>query len=131
MQNNISINLYVVESKNSIQPLLTCSQNEKMSNHVNLLLIEEEDKSHYGYIKSVTKLVSNQLTKHEKRQFIWKRCFYHTEKAEIYRRHRDLYDHHFTNEKAISILPNEKNKILKFKNMHKTIPVPLVYYADL
>ncbi len=31
----------------------------------------------------------------------------------------------------IPIVPNEKDNILKFKNIHKTIRVPLVYYADL
>jgi hypothetical protein len=44
-QNNISINLYVVNGK-SIHPYLTCSQVEKKSDHVNLLLIENESNYH-------------------------------------------------------------------------------------
>jgi hypothetical protein len=57
-QNNILINLYVVDGK-SIQPHLTCSQDEKKSDHVNLLLIEEEESqtTHYVYIKGLPKLV--------------------------------------------------------------------------
>ncbi len=46
-------------------------------------------------------------------------------------RHQILCDNYFVNEKAIPILPNDKDKILKFKNIHKTIRIPLVYYADL
>jgi hypothetical protein len=59
-QNNISINLYVVNGK-SIQPYLTYSIDEKKSDHVNLLLIEDEARSHYVYIKSLPELVRDQL----------------------------------------------------------------------
>ncbi len=149
-QNNISINLYVVSDEvdevhelkrvferkrvngKSIQPYLTCSQGEKKSDHVNLLLIEEEESqtTHYVYIKRLPKLVRDQLTKHEHHHFICERCFYHTENVEVFRRHQILCDNYFDNEKALPILPNEKDNILKFKNIHKTIRVSLVYYAD-
>jgi hypothetical protein len=72
-QNNISINLYIVSGE-SIQPYLTCSQDEKKSNHINFLLIEIDDKSHYVYMKSSPKLVRDQLTKDE-HHFKCERCF--------------------------------------------------------
>jgi hypothetical protein len=50
-QNNISINLYIVNGE-SIRPYLTCSQDQNKSDHINFLLIEKDDKSHYVYIKS-------------------------------------------------------------------------------
>jgi hypothetical protein len=50
---------------------------------------------------------------------------------EVFRRHQTLCDNYFDNEKAIPILPKFKDIILKFKNIHKTVRVPLVYYADL
>jgi uncharacterized protein YjcR len=53
------------------------------------------------------------------------------QKTRIFKRHQILCDNYFDNEKAIPILPNDKDKILKFKNIHKTIRIPLVYYADL
>jgi hypothetical protein len=43
---------------------LTCSQNEKKSDQY-LLLLEDEDKTHYIYINNSLKLVRDQLTKHE------------------------------------------------------------------
>ncbi len=128
-QNNISINLYVVNG-NSIQPYLTCSQDEKKSDHVNLLLLEGDNGGHYVYIKSLSKLVRDQLTKHEHHHFICERCFYHTENIGIFERHQSLCDNYFDNEKAIPILPKSEDNILKFKNIHKTVRVPLVYYAD-
>ncbi len=124
-QNNISINLYEVNGKN-IQPYLTCSQDEKKSDHVNLLLIEDNDRSHYVYIKNLTKLVRDQLTKHEHHHFICERCFYHTENTEVFRRHQTLCDHYFGNEKAIPILPKVEDRILKFKGIHKTNRISLV-----
>jgi hypothetical protein len=128
-QNNISINLYVVNGK-SIQPYLTCSQDEKKSDHVNLLLIEEESQTtHYVYIISLPKLVRDQLTKHKNHQFICERCFYHTENIGIFKRHQILCDNYFDNEKAILILPKVEDNILKFKNEHKTIKV--VWYITL
>ena len=129
-QNNISINLYVVNEK-SIQPYLTCSQGEKKSNHVSLLITEDNDRSHYVYIKNLPKLVRDQLIKHEHHHFICERCFYHTENVELFRRHQTLCDHYFDNEKALPILHEAEDNILKFlNNFHKTIRVPLVYYAD-
>ncbi len=95
-----------------------------------MLLIEEEDKSHYVYIKSLPKLVRDQLTKHEHHDFICKRCFTHTSNREVFKRHQTLCDNYFDNEKAIPILP-KVGDILKFKNIHKTERVPLVYYPDL
>jgi hypothetical protein len=43
---------------------------------------------------------------------------------------KDIGNDENNNEKAFPILPKEEN-ILKFKNIYKTIKVPLVYYADL
>jgi hypothetical protein len=97
----------------------------------NLLLIEKESNYHYIYIKNLSKLVRNQLTKHEHYHFICDRCFYYTENKEIFRRHLTLCDNYFYNEKAITILPKAKDNILKFKNIYKTMRVPLVYFADL
>ncbi len=130
-QNNISINLYIINGE-SIQPYLTCSQIEKKSDHLNLLLIEKDSQTtHYVYIKNLSKLVRNQLTKHEHHHFICERCFYHTENVEVFRRHQILCNNYFINEKAIPILPKVEDNIFKFLNFNKTNRVPLVYYADL
>ena len=81
---------------------------------MNLLLIEEEEKSHYVYIKSLPRLVRVQLTKHEHHNFICERCFYHTNKIEVFRRHQTLCDHYFDNESAVPILPKVENNIVNY-----------------
>lgn len=129
-QNNISINLYIINDE-TIQPYLTCSRDEKKSDHVNLLLLENNVSAHYVYINNLSRLIRDQLTKNKNQHYICDRCFYYTSSINIFNRHIDLCDNYFNNEKAIPILPDENNNILKFKNIHKTIRVPLVYYADL
>ena len=44
-RNNISINLYIIDNKN-IKPYLTYSRDEKKLDHINLLLLEDNEKSH-------------------------------------------------------------------------------------
>jgi hypothetical protein len=48
-------------------------------------------KAHYVYIKDLSRLVRDQLTKHKNHHFICERCFYHTENLEIFRRHQDIH----------------------------------------
>ncbi len=46
------------------------------------------------------------------------------QKTGIFKRHQILCDNYFDNEKAFPILPNDKDKILRFKNIHKTVRIP-------
>jgi hypothetical protein len=63
-QNDVSINVYVVNS-NEIVPHLTCARDERKSDHINLLLLKDDEKSHYIYINDLSKLVGDQITKRE------------------------------------------------------------------
>ena len=128
--NEISVNVYIVNEK-EILPYRTCTQEEKKPDHVNLLLLENSENNHYVYITNLSKLIKTQLTKNDHNHFMCDRCFYHTNSEDLFRRHQELCDKYLENENAIPILPKEGENILKFKNIHKTIRVPLVYYADL
>ncbi len=129
-QNNVSVNVYIVKEK-EILPYLTNARDKKKDDHVNLLLIENDEQNHYVYIKNLSRLIGNQLNKHEHFNYICERCFKTTKSIDMYNRHISLCDNYFMNESAIPILPKEGDNILKFKNIYKTIRVPLVYYADL
>ena len=129
-QNDISVNIYVVNG-GEIVPYLTYAQELKKSDHVNLLLLEEDEKMHYVYIQNMSKLVRDQLTKNKNQHFICDRCFYNTNNVEVFKRHQEFCDKYLENESAVPILPEEGSNILKFENIRKTIRVPLVYYADL
>jgi hypothetical protein len=129
-QNNVSVNVYII-NKEEILPYQTTARDEKKDDHINLLLIEKDNEAHYVYIKNLSRLIRDQLTKYEHHHFICERCFTHTNNENVFTRHVSLCDNFNKFEKAIPILPESDNNILKFKNFHKTIIAPLVYYADL
>jgi hypothetical protein len=129
-QNDISLNLYITSEKEII-PHLTCAKDERKPDHVNLLLLKDEEKSHYIYVNDLSRLVRDQITKMEHHFMICERCFYHTNNEEVFRQHQELCDHYLQHGTAIPILPSNSDKIIKFKNLSKSIRAPLVYYADL
>ena len=69
-RNNISVNVYGWEGK--VFPL-RITKNEK-ERHVDLLLLKQDEKSHYCVIKNFSRLTSSQTSKHEHARFVCKRC---------------------------------------------------------
>jgi hypothetical protein len=63
-QNDISINVYIINSKEIILHL-TCAKDERKPDHVNLLLLKDEEKSQYIYINDLSILVRDQITRME------------------------------------------------------------------
>jgi hypothetical protein len=131
-QNEISLNLYITKGKEII-PHLTCGRDERKPDHVNLLLLKDEEKSHYIYINNISRLVGNQISKKENHFLICDRCFYHANNEKVFRQYQELCDHCLKHEIAIPFLPskNYQLNIIKFMNLSKIIRVHLVYYADL
>jgi len=129
--NQISINVYYINDNNkNIFPYLTYAQNEKRQYHINLLLLQDNEKTHYVIIKNLGKLVSHQINKDGHKKFICERCFHCTSSSQLLIQHYEFCDYYQKYEKAIPILPKENKNILKFKNIKNTVNVPLVYYTD-
>jgi hypothetical protein len=65
---NISINVfgYNYETKKIIGPLHK-TKTELDGNHVNLLLLEDGESSHYTLLKSKSRLLSSQKSKHKRK----------------------------------------------------------------
>ena len=127
---DISINVYIAEENNIIIPYETYSYKERRQHHINLLLLKENENYHYTYIKNISRLLSGQINHHEHKKYICDRCLTFTNTEAELKKHSDLCDYYFENEKAIPSLPSEKEKIISFKNIQKQFDVPLVYYAD-
>ncbi|XP_061396091.1 uncharacterized protein LOC133331730 [Musca vetustissima] len=121
---NISVNVFGYEysSKSVVGPYYITKQEK--DKHVNLLLLENDGKSHYILIKSLSRLVNNQLTNCRRRLHICNQCLYYTSKYDFMERHRDLCS------KVIAKMPEEGKSTLSFKNFHKQMNVPFVIYAD-
>lgn len=123
----ISLNIYYVEDK-MILPLKFCA--EEKINHMNLLLIQNSSKTHFIYIKSLSRLVSSQVNDKNGKKYFCNKCFAFKYTQADLDKHKVMCDNYFKTHKALPILC-KKGTILKFKNFAKTVPVPVMIYADL
>ena len=148
----MSVNLYILKKRKGdfeTAPLHVTSK--KKNQHVNLLLVqdhyvdeeeeeeeEEEGKEldneeyeiprfHYVWIKDLSRLASNQLSKHGYKHYICDRClhYFHTEEK------LDAHEKDCTKVNKCKVnMPTPKNNILRFKNLANKEKVPFVVYAD-
>lgn len=139
---NISINVYAYDTK--VSPI-RITKNIK-EHHVNLLLLQKclpdsEEKpilyeklnspqirSHYCWIKSLSKLVGKQISKNCSKKFICNICL------QFFKCEADLITHSEEckngNETRID-MPDATNKWLSFKNFHHQLECPFIIYADI
>ena len=85
--NNISINVFGYEDK-KIFPLYITKQTEKQ-HHVNLLLYQEEGKSHYVLIKDLSRLVRSQYSKCHGQHFFCPYCLHGCTSQKILDKHME------------------------------------------
>ena len=100
---------------------------ETFEDHMELLLITENENKHYVLIKDFDHFMFNQ-TKHEHRKYFcihYLQCF---SSEKILNNHRDNCIQ-INGTQAVK-MPDKNNHILSFNNFHKKKPVPFVIYAD-
>ena len=124
LQNKININVFGYENK---QPYPLFVSKEKFEDHMELLLISENENKHFVYIKDFNRFMFNQ-TKHKNKKHFCMHCLqcFST---------KDVFDVHKKNcivingTQAIK-MPSKDNNILKYNHYHKQLPAPFVIYAD-
>ena len=124
LQNKININVFGYENK---QPYPLYISKEKFEDHMELLLISENENKHFVYIKDFNRFMFNQ-TKHKNKKHFCMHCLqcFST---------KDVFDVHKKNcivingEQAIK-MPSKDNNILQYNHYHKQLPAPFVIYAD-
>lgn len=131
-----SINVYGLDSKNVVYPLRITS--EEKPNHFDLLYITRNGVGHYCYITDFSRLIRSQLTANCGKISICKRCFKHYQGP---KRKLNLKSHEndCSKQKPAKVLMPSKpshddsdapSNILKFKNFHHSLKLPIVCYAD-
>ena len=123
-QNNININVFGYEDK---QPYPIYISKENNKDHMNLLLITENENKHYVLIKDFNKFMFNQ-TKHKERKHFCMYCLQCFSSERVLNDHKDNCI--IINGAQVIKMPDKTNNILKFNNFHKQQPVPFVIYAD-
>lgn len=138
---NISINVYILEENfngkdNSIHYItapiyLTKSVKD---NHVHLLMLSEYDKdymitkSHFCWIKNLSRLMSKQLSNHQHYIRFCDRCLHYFSNIEKLNEH--TLNCKKQNDSTAIILPSEDQKWISFKNFNHQERVPFVIYGD-
>ena len=123
-QNSINISVFGYEDK---QPYPIYVSKEKYEDHMELLLITENENKHYVLIKDFNKFMYNQ-TKHKERKHFCMYCLQCFSSERVLNNHKENCIQ-VNGQQAIK-MPDKDNNILKFNNFHKQQPVPFVIYAD-
>lgn len=140
MNPTISINVYAYDEVKKIVYPIRLTKNVKES-HIHMLLlsdtigegfadIEEKRRTHYCWIKNMSRLIRNQITKSNRMIHFCDRCLQHfTSSIRL--------DEHIPNcmerNGCRIIMPDETKgeNIIRFKNYHKKLDAPFVIYADV
>ena len=118
----ISINVFGFEG--DVYPLrLSKSESEQT---INLLLISDGEKQHYCLIKSLSRLLSSQMSKHGHTNVFCLNCLNHFPNKEKLK----IHEEYCLKNQAIRIEMPEKGSFISFIHHNRSIKVPFVVYAD-
>ena len=119
---SISINVFGFEGV--VYPLrLSKSKSEQT---INLLLISDGEKQHYCLIKSLSRLLSSQMSKHGHTNVFCLNCLNHFPNGEKLK----IHEEYCLKNQAIRIEMPEKGSFISFIHHNRSIKVPFVVYAD-
>ena len=120
---SISINVFGFEDR-VVYPLrLSKSKNERV---FNLLLISDGEKQHYCLIKSLSRLLSSQLTNHDHANSFCLNCLNHFPNEEKLK----IHEEYCLKNQSIRIEMPEEGSLVTFIHHNRSIKVPFVVYAD-
>ena len=119
---SISINVFGFEG--DVYPLqLSKSKSEQT---INLLLISDGEKQHYCLIKSLSRLLSSQVSGHKESKSFCLNCLNHFPNEEKLK----IHEEYCLKNQAIRIEIPEEGSFISFINHNRSIKVPFVVYAD-
>ena len=118
---NICINVFYYDNKLTYSIDLS---NQRFNNDIDLLLISNEFKSHYVYIKDSHKFMFNK-TKNRDKKYFCNCCLQCFSNEKVLIEHKEVY-----------LLINSKQNVklksgtISFKNYSKQMPVPFTIYDN-
>ena len=126
----ISINVFGFEGV--VYPLRLSKrkseQRERSENEqtINLLLISDGEKQHYCLIKSLSRLLSSQVSGHQESNVFCLNCLNHFPNEEKLK----IHEEYCLKNQTIKIEMPEKGSLVTFIHHNRSIKVPFVVYAD-
>ena len=103
-----------------------CRKGEDYDRIANLMLITEGHRKHYVAIKSLSRLLSKQNSKHKEAQHFCTNCLQGFREE----RSRDEHVHYCKNNDAVRIEMPHTNPIVEFSDGQSQFKVPFITYAD-
>ena len=122
VEERLNINVNVFGYENKVFPLYVSKKSNEQV--LKVLLISNEEKSHYVFIKDFNRLMYSK-TKHKDRKHFCMACLQNFTTKEILNNHRETC----LSINGTQAVIYETGKI-KFKNFDKQIPIPFKIYAD-
>ena len=108
--------------------ILRVSELHEREHEVDLLLIEENETKHYCLINNLSRLVSNQVSKHKEMTFICRRCLNPFNSEDRLAEHLESCRAH----DAVKVVMPKEGSTLKFKHFFKSMRVPFIQgYLEL
>ena len=120
---SISINVFGFEDRVVYLLRLSKSKNQRI---INLLLISDGEKQHYCLIKSLSRLLSSQLTNHDHANSFCLNCLNHFPNEEKLK----IHEEYCLKNQAIKIEMPEEGSLVTFIHHNRSMKVPFVVYAD-
>ena len=123
--NEIGVNILAVENKK----IYICRKGRDYNRTVNLMLIADvkyPNKKHYVAVKSLSRLLSKQNSKHKEAQHFCSNCLNGFESEII----RDEHDEYCRSKDSVRVEMPTKNPMVKYADGQYQFKVPFVIYAD-
>ena len=123
-QSSISANVFGYE--NLVYPLGISKHNYKRESAVNILLISDNTKQHYCWIKDISKLLSLQKSKQGHVRHVCCRCLNTLNSENSLASHHDYCKSY----EAFKIELSEEGSKISFKNHNRSMRVQFIVYED-
>ena len=121
-RNQISINLLVIECKQ----IYICRKGGNHERIINLMIISENNRKHYVAIKSLSRLLSSENTKHKGKEYFCNNCLQGFKEESS----RDENIGYCLDNESVKVEMPHKNPIVQYSDGQFQFKVPFIMYAD-
>ena len=127
LNHNVSVNVFEVDDEQEQIVIGRKLKNKDAKCHIDLLRIDEDDISHYVYVKDCSRLLNSQKSKFRNKSYFCKYCHTGFGTQELLNKHYEKGCMEVEGQQIEMPTPDEK---LKFKHHFKKLRCPFVIYAD-
>ena len=121
-RNQISINILAIEGRQ----IYICRKGGNYECAINLMLITESNRKHCVVIKSLSRSLSSQSTKHKRKEYFCMNCLQEFKEEAS----RDEHVGYWKNNESVRIETPHKRPIVEYSDGQFQFKVPFIMYAD-